>query len=587
MPYTPSASESTANIEYEPVELSGEGATWDLSTFWMPTVSTGHPTYTDILAPFDKAKFVEPRLPIDIGPIETAAIATCPRVLRVTIKPVGTTQIRLPGELLPVRSLVERLLSYEAVINPNLTDFEIHLTLDHAEVPKGTSQRFPGWHTDGFQGAKFPEKLVCEHSYVVSSAPGFEMCLQPFFIEHLDEAIYNMFKVFDQQARSENVYSALPNHVYLIDPYMVHRTPIVTSALSRVFMRLTVANKELPIEYNTLNPMWDQRRHPPKLDIRDILVAPDVPICWEQYGLGAAVDKVVAPKTKLHQARNEFVSTHLSVGEELEVPDMLFPIVRPSSQTYRDITQPFDTKKYTRARLPIDLGPANPLAIASCPNVLRLLVKQAGTTSLQVPKELSPIRDLLLRLCIYDRNINPLYEEMYAHITIDSRTIDDGVTQRYPGFHGDDLQGGIFTDKVIVAHSYILATAPTTEVCVQPFFVDHLIDTFESVFDAFDQQARECNIYPLRAAHVYLTDPYSVHRSPLIAEPTERTFFRLTVSPAEMLLPHNSINPMFDESEYPGHSTHHLNETRFLVTPDRPVPLTYYGLADSAVATEQ
>jgi hypothetical protein len=121
MPYTPSASESTANIEYESVELSGEGATWDLSTFWMPTVSTGHPTYTDILAPFDKAKFVEPRLPIDLGPIETAAIATCPRVLRVTIKPVGATQIRLPGELLPVRSLVERLPPFAwSCDNPSL-----------------------------------------------------------------------------------------------------------------------------------------------------------------------------------------------------------------------------------------------------------------------------------------------------------------------------------------------------------------------------------------------------------------------------------------------------------------------------------
>ena len=197
-----------------------------------------------------------------------------------------------------------------------------------------------------------------------------------------------------------------------------------------------------------------------------------------------------------------------------------------------------------------------------------------------IPKELVSLTSLLKRLLTYDQNINKYWLESAVHLTIDSRIIHPGTTHRYPGFHGDDLQGGAFPRKVRNAHSYILTTNPSTEVCLQPFFITHLDDTFEKLFNEFDRQARKENIYNLKDNHIYLTDPYSVHRTPNIVQKTFRTFFRLTVSPKELLLPHNTLNPMFEEKEknYVGHTAPHLNETRFTVNPDVEIPYEMYGL---------
>jgi hypothetical protein len=472
---------------------------------------------------------------------------------------------------------VKKLLQYELMINPALADFVVHLTTDYSDVAAGTTQRFPGWHTDGFQGAKFPTKLVCEHSYVLASSPGFEVCVQPFFIEHLDASLYNMFKVFDQQARAANVFSALPNHVYLIDPYVVHRTPLIREKTSRAFFRLTIANNALPIEYNTLNPMLKEVKHHEKLDIRDFIQAPDIPIDLARYGLGAKL-QLTTTGSRPHQDVGEFPEPTLTPGETLVITKMRFPIVRPSSPTYKDITEPFSLLKYTNPRLPINLGKVDVTQIEKCPNVLRLPIKYAGTDDALIPEELASIRPLLTRLLNYEANINPNYEDMYAHVTIDARQVTPGHTQRFPGFHGDDLQGGIFAQKLLTAHSYILTTSPPTEVCLQPFFVAHLDDSFEKVFDAFDQQADLSNVYSLLSGHIYLTDPYSVHRTPLLSDPTARVFFRLTISPPGLLLPHNSVNPMFADRPYPGDTAIHTDESRFLVPPDRPIPYEYYGL---------
>ena len=211
--------------------------------------------------------------------------------------------------------------------------------------------------------------------------------------------------------------------------------------------------------------------------------------------------------------------------------------------------------------------------------VLRMPLKWQNENNVRLPEEMKSLKPLITRLFAYERNINPRYQEFAAHITIDNRIIEGDTTHRFPHFHGDDLQGGIFQPKVITAHSYIVTTDPSTEVCLQPFFVAHLHDTFEKVFDEFDRQARSENIVSVLGSHVYLVDPYNVHRSPIIEKKCFRTFLRITFTPVEMLLPHNTDNPLFVGCDYPGDAAIHVNESRFLVTPDRSIPWRQYGLA--------
>lgn len=578
MVYKNDAHSSVENIMYDDVSLSDVGEVWEIRKVWMPKAKSWSKLYDDILEPFNFDNYLYPRLPIDLGPTDMGVVAQCPRVLRCTIKPVGTLKVSLPVELLPMKPVLERLLEYEYMINPGLENFEAHLTLDHGVVPAGHTQRFPGFHGDGLQGGKFKEKLVCEHSYISSTGKGTEVCLQPFFLKHLDEDIYNIFKTFDQQAEEVNVYGTIPGHVYLMDPYVVHRTPLFEVETVRSFFRLTIANNELPIEYNTLNPMLGQEKYEFKLDIRDYLQPPDVPIPYSIHGLSEPDESV--DKVQYEQDVGVFEDTVLVEGDVYIFEPKKFPIVQPCSPTYKDINELFNPNKYTTVRPPIDLGYTDVGAIRECPNVLRMMLKWYDDDTVRIPKNFAPITSLLERLLTYDQNVNNFWFESAVHLTIDSRMIPPGSTHRFPGFHGDDLQGGAFPRKVRCAHSYILTTHPGTEVCLQPFFITHLDDTFEKLFDEFDKQFVEENVYRLKPGHMYLTDPYSVHRTPNIGEEVLRTFFRLTISPKELLLPHNTLNPMFSEEEstYVGYAAPHLDETRFTVTPDVAVPYEMYGV---------
>lgn len=591
MSYNPNDNKTVDNIQYDDAAISDEGEIFENVKMWMPQVQSWSPVYKNLTQPFTFDNFTSPRLPIDLGPFDVSYLADVPRVLRMTIKPSGELTSYIPKELEPASKLIHDVLAYDRMINDKFENCEVHITTDFGYVEPNTTQRFPGFHVDGLQGGKFKTKLMAEHSYIISTSNPTEFCLQPFFIKHYDEDYTNMFKAFDQQAQEANIYTAIPNHLYLMDAYMVHRTPVIKEAGERGFIRITVANAPLPIEFNTLNPMIDQKRPDFKLDIRDWLRAPDRGVDYEFYGLGGKsevkplsddpdfVGETPAPK-KAKQDIGVFSNNPLHVGKVVVIENKDFPKVQPSSPTYTDMLEPFNPMKYTNPRLPIDLGTANVKNIQKCPNVLRMPLKWWGEDDLMLPEEFAPIKMLLERIFTYDKCHNPLYTEMVAHVTHDSRIVEKGLTHRFPGFHGDDLQGGAFPDKQIAAHSYILTTEPGTEFCLQPFFVGHIDDTFERHFTEFDKQAKPENIYYSKPGHVYLMDPYSVHRTPLDNVDGLRTFLRVTFSTPDMVLPHNSLNPMFADrqDEYDAMPMHHLNETWWTQASDKKVPYEMYGI---------
>ena len=588
MAYKKEANITVENIDYDETKLSSKGEEFEIRDVWMPKAQSWSPVYSTLTEPFSFDNYTSPRVPIDLGPFDISIVEKLPRILRTTIKPVNDLNVHLPKELLPIKTFIQQVLEYERMINEKFEECEVHITTDYGYVEASQTQRFPGWHVDGLQGGKFKNKLMAEHSYVIATNNPTEFCLQPFFIKHYDEDITNFFKAFDQQARDINIYRGLPNHLYLMDAYMVHRTPQIKEATHRGFIRITVANAPLPIEYNTLNPMLNQERAPFKLDIRDWLREPDTGINYEYYGLESKLTGESKTKEEIYQQRNkakqdigEFDNKPLTSGKTFIAPERWYPKVQPLSPTYKDMLEPFEPKKYTNPRLPIDLGVASIENIQKCPNVLRMPLKWWESEDIKVPEEFSYIQSILHRIFTYDKCHNPLYHLQAAHITHDTRIVEEGKTHRFPGFHGDDLQGGSFPEKEIVAHSYILTSDPGTEFCLQPFFVGHIEDSHERHFTEFDKQAQEDNIYVTRPGHLYLMDPYSVHRTPLETTPGPRTFLRITFSTANMLLPHNTVNPMFEDrqEEYENLEAPHLHETRWTQASDKKVPYNFYGLS--------
>ena len=243
-----------------------------------------HPFYTYHDKAFSKSryKFGTP-LPLHVGQFAIDKSAHVVNVLRVPIKSAGNHTIVLPKELAYIQKFVEYCCLYEKSFNPNFENLFAHITVEKKTVNPGETQRVPGFHVDGFQGSKFPTKHTIEHSYLWSSDCGTEFCPQPYFIEHIDESKFMVFDEFNKQAQEGNVFKCMANNVYIFDPYMVHRSPVIKTTTERLLIRITFEYQKLLDPNDTVNPnmLFDV---PYKFDVRNRLGSFDFPVDIRHYG---------------------------------------------------------------------------------------------------------------------------------------------------------------------------------------------------------------------------------------------------------------------------------------------------------------
>ncbi len=271
-------------IRYEHTDLSiNDPIEFHPAGLWTPKIDSDNPAYNSLFQPFNLSQYLYPRPPIDMGLIDSDIF--CPlNVLRMPLKFPGTIY-KVPASLISVENLIRRVAEYEKFINPWHDECFCHITYDFSHVKAGQYHRYPGYHGDGIQGTKLTPKVNVEHSYILTTNPPTEFCLQPFFLKHLDEAKHNYFVEFDRQAHDVNVYKSLSRHLYLIDPYMVHRTPKIESDCTRLFVRITYAFTELQHPKNTINPLFEGQKYHKRVDIRENLCANEFEVPWHLYGL--------------------------------------------------------------------------------------------------------------------------------------------------------------------------------------------------------------------------------------------------------------------------------------------------------------
>lgn len=276
---------SVSEIRYTQPQLSSKDPEYFIpEKVFHPIIDAENPAYNSLFQPFSLGQYLYPRPPIDMGLVDNEP-DECPNVLRLPLKFPGT-EYRVPSDIYTLSKLIRRVADYEKFINPDHDRTFCHITFDRSLVNPGEFHRFPGFHGDGIQGTKLTPKVIVEHSYIICSNPPTEFCLQPFFLKHLDESKHNFFLEFDKQAQRGNIYTSLPGHLYLIDPYMVHRTPEIEWQVSRYFMRITYAFTELQHPKNTLNPLFSGQAYEKRHDIRENLTRNEFAVPYHLYGLG-------------------------------------------------------------------------------------------------------------------------------------------------------------------------------------------------------------------------------------------------------------------------------------------------------------
>lgn len=228
-------------------------------------ISPDAPIVQDFNSIWNEERFLIARIPISVGKLTPEELKefekpNAPCVLDLPIKFPGT-QYRLPKELKQFEAVIQKIIDFEAKINPDFLDeYYCYLSTDQGLVPAGTLQRPSPCHVDGFQGARWEPKLRINHSYLVSNSLPTVFFPQSFDFSELDPAKHNFYLEMDRQVeinpervewRGEN------GEILLIDAYTVHRGDTALIPTERTWLRLSFEVREFDRLGNSHNPMFD------------------------------------------------------------------------------------------------------------------------------------------------------------------------------------------------------------------------------------------------------------------------------------------------------------------------------------------
>jgi hypothetical protein len=216
---------------------------------------------TDVSLPFSRERFSMERRPVKVGEVALVDMETdLHSCLDMLVKiPGGETVIPAAYNASFVRQLVDRCMAFEDSILSSWRDTHyVYLTVDQRKIVPGKTHRNAGWHFDGMQGARYPQKLSACHQYVLSSALPTEFATQAVDATGLDELTHNWFVELGAQVSDDRNTVIRPNvgDVMLMSAYQLHRSPVAPNDADfiRTFVRIDVSLKQQDRVGNTLNP---------------------------------------------------------------------------------------------------------------------------------------------------------------------------------------------------------------------------------------------------------------------------------------------------------------------------------------------
>lgn len=206
-------------------------------------------------------------VPMRLGFAQTLPELGDMMVLRMCLKANGG-ELTIPEQLATLSNFIRDCQNHHDALFPKHAF--TYVTVRSGKVSTTTDDL---WHVDGFS-MRTPH--LPEQNYIVSrGGDPTEWLSQKFPLpEDFDPQRHNIHHYFQDRAEDENIQSLLPNHVYVIDPYNVHRRPKLRAEVvndHRTFVRVSFVPIEIEDDRNTPNPLLPR----PKFnrgDVRDTLV---------------------------------------------------------------------------------------------------------------------------------------------------------------------------------------------------------------------------------------------------------------------------------------------------------------------------
>lgn len=247
---------------------------------------------------------------------------------------------RIPKELEQFRETIEKCVYFERLVNPNLDQCYVYLTVDQRPVLPGQSQRRTGYHSDSYINSetrlKSKEQTVQETDsiYLAYDCLPTEFCAGPFPFGDLNpndtEAVLKHF----EQIGATLPATTYPSHTLLrMGPECIHRVGFNTSknTVNRTFFKLTFSKQVFNRQGNEHNGLFDYNWPlVPRSDTRrnhaNIVFEPAKEFGviynkWSAAKLQEAFKQIVEGQV-LYATKSSIVKAHLATpGELLQTTD--------------------------------------------------------------------------------------------------------------------------------------------------------------------------------------------------------------------------------------------------------------------------
>jgi hypothetical protein len=144
----------------------------------------------------------------------------------------------------------------------------------------------------------------------------------------------------------------------------------------------------------------------------------------------------------------------------------------------------------------------------------------------------------------FEKAHNPDWENYYLYLTVDTRTVKKGKSQRIGGWHFDGMQGAQYPQKLPACHSYLVATAlPTQFNYTAAKDVDYLDEGKHNWYVELTRMLNPRKGFFAKINTLYAMTAYQIHRSVKASKDTPRVFIRLEFSKKKFDREGNTVNP--------------------------------------------
>ena len=227
----------------------------------------------------------------------------------------------------------------------------------------------------------------------------------------------------------------------------------------------------------------------------------------------------------------------------------------------REISEPFDLANLNRNHVPIRVLDSYVLPYDENVRVNHLLIKRNDSRcymnfGMHLPSYISGNVSYLLRqIFSYCADNGLPYLDRYTYLTLDSREVGVGETQREPGIHLDGLQGDEIPIKLNADFQFIWANTLPTQFYCQKVDASGWDLSRDNIFKKLEEDLKGQKSRRVDRNEVYLMNAYYPHKATINNRwPIKRTFFRLSFTHCPITSTRMTINPLM-EYNYPIHTT--------------------------------